>query len=114
MTPEQAFAAYITQGPAVIPSISTMLGKASTSPAPSMVTYPDGLTSREVEVLRLMARGLTNEQVAEQLAISPRTVNSHLDLWQNRRSIPVHKSTVASPHVKLIEQPYHPLEQRRH
>jgi DNA-binding CsgD family transcriptional regulator len=29
-------------------------------------------------VLRLVAQGLTNEQVAEQLTISPRTVNSHL------------------------------------
>jgi DNA-binding NarL/FixJ family response regulator len=31
-----------------------------------------------VEVLRLVAQGLTNEQVAEQLVISPRTVNTHL------------------------------------
>jgi DNA-binding NarL/FixJ family response regulator len=29
-------------------------------------------------VFRLVAQGLTNEQVAEQLTISPRTVNSHL------------------------------------
>ena len=40
--------------------------------------YPDGLTAREAEVLRLVAQGLTNEQVAEQLVISPRTVNTHL------------------------------------
>ena len=31
-----------------------------------------------MEVLRLVAQGLTNEQVAEQLVISPRTVNTHL------------------------------------
>jgi DNA-binding CsgD family transcriptional regulator len=30
------------------------------------------------EVLRLVAQGLTNEQVAEQLTISPRTVKTHL------------------------------------
>jgi predicted ATPase/DNA-binding CsgD family transcriptional regulator/class 3 adenylate cyclase len=40
--------------------------------------YPAGLTAREVEVLRLVAQGLTDAQVAEQLVISPRTVNSHL------------------------------------
>ena len=40
--------------------------------------YPDGLTTREVEVLCLVAQGLTDAQVAEQLVISPRTVNNHL------------------------------------
>ena len=37
-----------------------------------------GLSAREVEVLRLVAQGLTNTQVAQQLVISPRTVNWHL------------------------------------
>jgi ATP/maltotriose-dependent transcriptional regulator MalT len=41
-------------------------------------TFPDGLTTREVEVLRLVAQGMTNEQVAKQLVISARTVNTHL------------------------------------
>jgi predicted ATPase/DNA-binding CsgD family transcriptional regulator len=36
------------------------------------------LTAREVEVLRLVAQGLSDEQVAEQLVISRHTVNSHL------------------------------------
>jgi predicted ATPase/DNA-binding CsgD family transcriptional regulator/transcriptional regulator with XRE-family HTH domain len=40
--------------------------------------YPAGLTTREVEVLCLVAQGLTNAQVAAQLVISPRTVNTHL------------------------------------
>ena len=40
--------------------------------------YPDELTEREVEVLRLVASGLTDTQVAEQLVISPRTVQGHL------------------------------------
>jgi predicted ATPase/DNA-binding CsgD family transcriptional regulator len=37
-----------------------------------------GLTPREREVLRLVATGLTNAQVAERLIITPRTVNAHL------------------------------------
>jgi predicted ATPase/DNA-binding NarL/FixJ family response regulator len=40
--------------------------------------YPAGLTPREVEVLCLVAQGLTNFKVATQLVISPRTVNTHL------------------------------------
>jgi predicted ATPase/DNA-binding CsgD family transcriptional regulator len=40
--------------------------------------YPNDLTEREMEVLRLVARGLTDAQVAESLVISPRTVNAHL------------------------------------
>ncbi len=39
---------------------------------------PDGLTAREVEVLRLVSQGLTDTQVAEQLVLSRRTVNSYL------------------------------------
>lgn len=51
------------------------------SPAPDTVaaeTHPAGLSAREVEVLRLVARGMTNAEVAEDLFISPRTVNWHL------------------------------------
>ena len=54
----------------------------STSPAPNArkmpKSNPDGLTPREVEVLRLVAQGLTNDQVANRLIISPRTVDTHL------------------------------------
>jgi DNA-binding CsgD family transcriptional regulator/tetratricopeptide (TPR) repeat protein len=39
---------------------------------------PAGLTARELEVLKLVASGLTNAQVAEQLSVTPRTVNAHL------------------------------------
>jgi predicted ATPase/DNA-binding NarL/FixJ family response regulator len=40
--------------------------------------YPAGLTSREAEVLRLVATGLTNAEVAGKLFLSSRTVNWHL------------------------------------
>ena len=39
---------------------------------------PDALTAREIEVLRLVARGYTNKAVATQLGISDRTVQGHL------------------------------------
>jgi non-specific serine/threonine protein kinase len=44
------------------------------SPAP----YPAGLTEREVEVLCLVAEGLKDQEIADQLVVSPRTVHAHL------------------------------------
>jgi DNA-binding NarL/FixJ family response regulator len=47
-----------------------------------------GLTTREMEVLRLVAQGLTDAQVAEQLVISPRTVNAHLTSIYSKLGVP--------------------------
>ena len=37
------------------------------------------LTSREMQVIQLLAEGLSNKEIAGLLSISPRTVNFHLD-----------------------------------
>jgi DNA-binding CsgD family transcriptional regulator len=46
--------------------------------APVDRTVPGGLTTRELEVLSLVAQGKTNRQIADQLFISEKTVASHL------------------------------------
>jgi len=40
---------------------------------------PDGLTNREVEILSLIARGLTNPEIAEQLFLSNHTIKTHIN-----------------------------------
>ena len=42
------------------------------------VTYPDGLTRREVEVLRTLTSGKTNQEIADALFISEKTVATHI------------------------------------
>jgi predicted ATPase/DNA-binding CsgD family transcriptional regulator/predicted negative regulator of RcsB-dependent stress response len=84
---EQTFAAAYERGRMMSPdqalqeqvSIIPLPPSQSTPVARKMaISNPSGLTSREVEVLRLVAQGMTNEQVANQLIISTRTVDTHL------------------------------------
>jgi ATP/maltotriose-dependent transcriptional regulator MalT len=85
MTPEQALAAHPEpkdQERATtndLQPVEQVAGASSTARAlPVNVTNLAGLTARELEVLRLVATGLTDAQVAEQLVVSRRTVNFHL------------------------------------
>lgn len=40
--------------------------------------WPAGLSQREIEVLRLLARGMTNKQIAEALVVAPATIDHHV------------------------------------
>lgn len=42
-------------------------------------SWPRGLSEREVEVLRLIARGRTNREVATRLSVSGKTVGRHVE-----------------------------------
>jgi HD-GYP domain-containing protein (c-di-GMP phosphodiesterase class II) len=47
-------------------------------PSQARSAWPAGLSDREIDVLRLVARGLSNRQIAETLVISPRTAEHHV------------------------------------
>ena len=47
-------------------------------PATATRSAPGELTPREADVLRLVARGMTDAQVADDLIVSRRTVHAHL------------------------------------
>ena len=77
---EQILAAVqaVARGEAALdPAVQHHVLAALTEPAASEL--PDGLTPREVEVLRLIAEGLTNTEIAERLVVSAATVKSHVN-----------------------------------
>jgi DNA-binding NarL/FixJ family response regulator len=76
MTPEQAIAALQR----------AEMPQQGLSAKPS-ATYPAGLTQREVEVLRLVTKGLTIAQIAEQLMISFHTANAHVRSIYNKLEV---------------------------
>jgi ATP/maltotriose-dependent transcriptional regulator MalT len=48
------------------------------TPSPSSTEFPAGLSAREVEVLSLLTRGMSNRAIASQLFVSVRTVERHI------------------------------------
>jgi HD-GYP domain-containing protein (c-di-GMP phosphodiesterase class II) len=46
---------------------------------PRRVDRPAGLTAREMDVLRLVARGMGNKEIGRQLVITPKTVGNHIE-----------------------------------
>lgn len=61
------------------------------------------LTRREVEVLRLMAAGRTNQQIADELVISPGTVKSHVKRVLRKLHV-TNRAEAASTYVRLANQ----------
>jgi DNA-binding NarL/FixJ family response regulator len=84
LTPEQAIA---LQDHPLVSSQSRLEIRIAPDDRLGMARTSGELTDREVEVLRLVAQGLTNAQVAERLVISPRTVDAHLRSIYNKLNI---------------------------
>jgi HD-GYP domain-containing protein (c-di-GMP phosphodiesterase class II) len=71
---------------------------------------PAGLTAREVEVLRLLARGLSNKEIATQLVISPKTAGNHIEHIYSKigASTRARASLFAMQHGLLPEEQFLP------
>jgi DNA-binding NarL/FixJ family response regulator len=68
------------------PAVRTALLAAATRHAPAQqappalpAVLPDGLTRREAEILSMMARGMTNPNIAAELYLSNHTIKSHIN-----------------------------------
>ena len=83
VTPEQLIAAVrlVGAGDALLaPSITRRLIEryAARHASPSLLRDIESLTEREADVLRLMARGLGNQEIADKLFVSEATVKTHV------------------------------------
>ena len=65
--------------------IFAVADKPTHKPAPPVKSAPDTvLTSRQLEIARLIAEGLTNRQIADRLFLSERTVETHITNMLNK------------------------------
>lgn len=59
------------------PAIAARLATFFNAPQPANAAFPE-LTAREIDVLNLLAQGKNNQEIADQLVISSKTVRNHL------------------------------------
>ena len=74
-----ALRADVDWGRFTSPEVDAVLAAAGQASRPPIVSRPAGLTEREVDVLRLIARGRSNKDTARELGISPKTVGNHVE-----------------------------------
>lgn len=72
-------------------------------PRPSTQKNPAGLTTRQMEVLALLAEGLQNAEIAERLFISPKTVDHHISAILSKLNVSSRaKAVTAAAELGLI------------
>jgi DNA-binding NarL/FixJ family response regulator len=75
--------------------LESLAGAVRPGPSDEGPRSDSGLTSRELEVLRLVADGLTNQAIAEKLFVSDHTVHRHLANILNKLSVSSRAAAVA-------------------
>jgi DNA-binding NarL/FixJ family response regulator len=64
-------------------------------PQPGTLTNPGGLTDRQLEILRLVAAGLSNAEIAQRLVVSTRTVDHHVSAILAKLGVPTRREAAA-------------------
>lgn len=79
----------VVQGDALLaPSVTRrMIDEFARARAPRTAQLADSLTDRERDVLRLLARGHSNQEIANSLHLSPFTVKSHISSLLNKHQL---------------------------
>jgi ATP/maltotriose-dependent transcriptional regulator MalT len=91
---EEAFSAARALGRAAKLQETVSYAREVPRERPKPTAAPGVLSARELEVLRLVAEGLTNPQVAERLYLSPRTVGQHLRSVYRKLEVPSRAAAV--------------------
>lgn len=82
------------------------LGVRANVTTPARAEFPAGLTEREVEVLRQLAAGLTNNDIAAALHLSPKTVSRHLSSIFTKAGVSTRSAATAFAYAsRLVEAP---------
>jgi DNA-binding CsgD family transcriptional regulator len=64
-------------------------------PQPGTLANPAGLTDRQLEILRLVAAGLSNAEIAQRLVVSTRTVDHHVSAILAKLGVPTRREAAA-------------------
>jgi DNA-binding CsgD family transcriptional regulator/tetratricopeptide (TPR) repeat protein len=64
-------------------------------PRPGTRANPAGLTGRQLEILQLVAAGLSNAEIARRLVVSPRTVDHHVSAILAKLGVPTRREAAA-------------------
>jgi ATP/maltotriose-dependent transcriptional regulator MalT len=73
-------------------------------------TQPD-LTERQLQIVRLIAQGCSNEEVGTKLGIAPRTAKAHSDALRQKLGVPRRRQIPAAFRALTGEDPLAPAQE---